>query len=175
MNNRISISKMLAAVALLALTVPMPAFSQMHDMPMNEHKGGHAHGQMMEMGDMDKMDKMMGMCIANAEKMGLSNEQITKMKPMHFEMQKKHARLKADLKIAEIELAEIMEVRDFDLEKANTATKKISEIKTAHHLEMLKAMKEMRSSLTDEQFKKMKTMMNMKMGDKKHVKKMMKK
>ncbi len=175
MNKRFSISKMLAAAALLALTVPIPAFSQMHDKPMNEHKGGHAHSQMMEMGAMDKMDKMMGMCIDHAEKMGLSSEQITKMKPMHYEMQKKHARFKADLKIAEIELAEIMEVRDFDLEKANIATQKISDIKTARHLEMLRAMKEMRAGLTDEQFNKMKAMMDMKMGDKKPVKKMMKK
>ena len=64
---------------------------------------------------------------------------------------------------------EIMEVKDFDLEKASAAVKKITEIKTAHHLEMLKAMKEMRTALTDEQFKKMKRMC-MKTGEKKPVK-----
>jgi len=85
------------------------------------------------------------------------------MKPMHSEMQKKQARFQADLKIAEIELMDILEVKDFDLEKASAAVKKIEDIKTAHHLEMLKAMKEMRTILTDEQFKKMKKMMPMKM------------
>jgi hypothetical protein len=40
---------------------------------------------------------------------------------------------------------------------------------------MLKAMKEMRTTLTDEQFKKMKKMMPMKAGEKKPVKKTMKK
>jgi hypothetical protein len=40
---------------------------------------------------------------------------------------------------------------------------------------MLKAMKEMRSILTDEQFKKMKKMMSMKTGEKKPAKRMMKK
>ena len=70
---------------------------------------------------------------------------------------------------------EIMEVKDFDLEKAGSAVKKIADIKTAHHLEMLKAMKEMRTILTDEQFKKMKKMMPMKRGEKKPAKKMMKK
>jgi Spy/CpxP family protein refolding chaperone len=107
--------------------------------------------------------------------MGLTDDQIMKMKPIHSEVQKKQARFKADLKIAEIELMEIMEVKDFDLEKAISAVKKIEEIKTAHHLEMLKAMKEMRTILTDEQFKKMKEMMPMKMGEKKPVKRMMKK
>jgi Spy/CpxP family protein refolding chaperone len=120
---------------------------------------------------------MMGMCMQHADMMGLTDDQISKMKPMHSEMQKKQARFKADLKIAEIELMDILEVKDFDLEKASAAVKNIGEIKTAHHLEMLKAMKEMRTNLTDEQFKKMKKMMMMpmKMDEKKPAKKMMKK
>jgi Spy/CpxP family protein refolding chaperone len=145
----------------------------MKDMPMKGH--GEGHGQRMEMGSLDKMGEMMGMCIEHADMMGLTDDQVMKMKPLHSEMQKRHARFEADLKIAKIELTEVMEVKDFDLEKANAAVKKIAEIKTAHHLEMLKAMKEMRTLLTDEQFKKMKKMMSMKMGEKKPAKKMMKK
>jgi Spy/CpxP family protein refolding chaperone len=151
---------MAAAVALLMLSMPVPAFSQMMDMSMKEHREGH--GQMMEMGNMGKM----GMCIEHAEMMGLTDDQIVQMKPVHREMQKKQARFKADLKIAEIELMEIVDVKDFDLEKASSAVKKIAEINTAHHLEMLKAMKEMRTILTDEQFKKMKKMMSMKTCEK---------
>jgi len=161
-----------AAVALLAFSAPVPAFSQMKDMPMMEH--GQGQGQMMEMGNMDKMDEMMGSCLEHADKMGLSDDQLAKMKPLHRGMQKKQARFKADLKIAEIELMEIMEVKDFDLEMANSAVKKIAGIKTAHHLDMLKGMKEMRTMLTDEQFKNMKKM-HMKMGEKKPAKQMMKK
>ncbi|HLE18511.1 MAG TPA: hypothetical protein VI728_09540 [Syntrophales bacterium] len=168
-----SISVMVAAVALLAFSLSVPAFSQMKDMSMREHREGH--GQMMEMGNMDKMGDMMDMCIEHADKMGLTDDQIMKTKPIHSEMQKKQARFNADRKIAEIELREIMEVKDFDLEKASSAVKKIGEIKTAHHLEMLKTMKEMRTILTDEQFKKMKKMMSMKTGEKKPAKKMMKK
>ena len=168
-----SISIPVAAVALLVFSVPVPAFSQMKDMSMKEHREGH--GQMMEMGNMDKMGDMMGMCIEHADKMGLTDDQIMKMKPVHSEMQKKQARFKADLKIAEIELMEIMEVKDFDLEKAGSAVKNIADIKTAHHLEMLNAMKEMRTILTDEQFKRMRKMMSMKTGEKKPAKRMMKK
>lgn len=173
MKTGISVSKTLAAVALMALTIPVPAFSQMKDMPMKEHHG--AHGQMMEMGSMDKMDDMMGMCITHADKMGLTKDQLQKMKPLHYDMQKKQARFKADQRIAEIELAEIMDVKDFDLEKAGLAVKKIAEIKTAHQLDMLQHMKEVRSILTDEQFKKMKTMMPMKSGGNRPAKRMMKK
>ena len=168
-----SISLTVAVVALLALSVSVPAFSQMKGMSMKKH--GEGHGQMIKIDNMDKMGDMMDMCIEHADMMGLTDEQIMKMKPVHNEMQKKQAQFKADLKIAEIELGEIMEVKDFDLEKASSAVRKISEIKTAHHLEMLKAMKEMRTILTDEQFKKMKKMMSMKTDEKKPAKKMMKK
>ena len=40
-----------AALALLTFSAPVPAFSQMKDMPMMEH--GQGHGQMMDMGHMD--------------------------------------------------------------------------------------------------------------------------
>jgi len=130
---------------------------------------------MMGMGNMDMMGEMMGMCLIQAEKMGLTDEQIMKMKPGHSEMQKKQARFKADLKIAEIELRDIMEVKDFDLEKASAAVRKIGEIQAVHHLEMLQAMKEMRAIITDEQFKKMKKMMPMATGAKKPAKMIKKK
>ena len=173
MRAKYSISMILAAVALMAFSFPVPAFSQMKDMSMKGH--GERHGQMMGMGTMDRMGDMMGMCMQHADMMGLTDDQLLKMKPMHSEMQKKQARFKADLKIAEIELMDILEVKDFDLEKASVAVKKIEDIRTAHHLEMLKAMKEIRTILTDEQFKKMKKMMPMKMDEKKPAKKMMKK
>lgn len=158
---------------LLTVVLAVPAFADMKGMPMKGHGAGY--GQRMEMGDMDKMGDMMDMCIAHADKMGLTDAQLAKMKPAHIEMQKKHARFEADLKIAKIEFMEIMDVKDFDLERATAAVKKIADIKTAHRLEMLKAMREMRSILTDEQFKKMKTMMPMQMGAKRPAKKMMRK
>jgi Spy/CpxP family protein refolding chaperone len=172
MKTRYSASALLAALALVVLSVPVPAFSETMDMSMKEHR--ESHGHMMDAGHMDKMGDMMGMCSEHAEMMGLSDAQISKMKPAEREMQKKQARYKADIKIAEIELMEIMEVKDFDLEKANAAAKKVGDIKTAHHLEMIKAMKDMRAMITDEQFNKMKKLMPMKHGNKKPAK-MMKK
>lgn len=147
-----AITLMVAAVFLLAFSVPGPASADM-----------------MEMGMMEKMGDM-GMCIEHAESIGLTDDQIMKMKTRHSDMQKKQARFKADKKIAEIELMDIMDVKDFDLEKASSAVKKIAEIKTAQQLEMLKSMKEMRTMLTAEQFKEMKKMMSMKMSEKKPAK-----
>ncbi len=164
-----------AAVAALFITGnPVPAFSQMRDMPMPGYGEGHGqtmdmpmqghgaeHGHMqIMMRDKDKVSDVMDVCLRHAEAIGLNDEQIIRIKLLHREMQKKQARFKADLTIARIDLMEIMEVKDFDLGKASSAVKKIAEIKTAHHLEMLKAMKEIRTILTDEQFKKMNMMMS---------------
>ncbi len=155
------ISLMLVMVALLAFSMPAPAFSQMMDMHMMDQKAGH--GQMMEM---DKSGDMMGMCLENAEMIGLTDDQLMKMKTMHRTMQKKQAQFKADQKIAKIELMEVMDVKDFDLDKANSAVKKMADIKTAYELEKLKSKQEMHKMLTEEQFKKMKKMMmSMKMGE----------
>ena len=150
---------------LLTAVFAVPAFSQMKDMPMKEHQQGH--GQMMEMSNMDKMGDMMGMCIEHADHLGLNDDQIMKMKSLHREMEKSEIRFMADRKIAKIDLRAIMEGKDFDLEKAGSAVKKIAEVGTFHHLKMLKAMKEMRAILTDEQFMKMKKIISMKTCEKK--------
>jgi len=167
-----SVSMLLAAGALLTLSVPMSASAQMKEAPM-QHCA--AHGAMIDLGNVDQMGDMMGSCLEHSDKMGLSEDQVLKMKPLHRTMQKKQARFVADLKVAQIDLAEIMEVKDFDLDKAGVAVKKIADLKTAHHLEMLAAMKEMRSMLTEEQFKNMRKMMDMKTDKKKPGHRMMQK
>jgi Spy/CpxP family protein refolding chaperone len=141
---------------LLTIVFAAPVFAQM-DMERMGHRDGHE--QMMSPGHMDKMGDMMGVCIEHARDLGLSDDQLAKLTPIHRAMQKKQAQFKADLKIAEIDLMEIMEVKDFNLDLANAAVQKIAQIKTAHYAELLKSMKEVRSQLTDEQFKKMKKMM----------------
>jgi Spy/CpxP family protein refolding chaperone len=168
--------KKVLLMACLAVVFATPAFSQMKHMPMEEH------GHMMESCAMCNKDKpgeemgdMMHKCLEHADKLGLTEEQMDKIKPIHREMQKKQVRYMADLKIAKIEMMEIMEVKDFDLDKASAQVKKIADIETAQHLEMLKSMKEVHAVLTDEQFKKMKKMMHMKMEGEKPPKKMMKK
>lgn len=160
-------------------TLIVPVSAQMKDMPMkgnmHNHKPMRMKGEMMGM-SMDMMSENVGACLENAEKIGLTEEQKAKLTPIHRDMMKKQARFKADLKIAEIELMEIMDTKDFDLDKAIAATKKISEIRTNQHMEMLKSMKEVRSILTDEQYKKMKAlMMNKKMKPTKMKYKMKKK
>ena len=139
---------------LLTVVFALPALAQTGEMSMKEQR--EENGQMMGLCGKDDVVIMMGMCIEHTEFMGLTNDQLIKLKHIQIEMLKKQAQFKADLQIAEIELLEFMEVKDFDIAKANSTVKKIVEIKTAHYLEMLKTTKEMRAVLTEEQFKKMK-------------------
>jgi len=171
-------------MAVLVAFLAFPAYAQMKDMPTKCDMGhgpgrdsGRGSCQMCTMeGKEGMMGGMIGNCLHFAEKIGLTEEQIGKIKPLQRDMQKKQIRFQADLRIAKIELREIMEVKDFDLEKAAAQVKKIEDMKTAHHLEMLKYMKEFRAILTEEQFRKMQKMMpGMGDGHKPHQKMMKKK
>lgn len=134
--------------------VPGAGKEQRQTMMREEHEEhGHKHGEHERMKHLEKMGEPLCFFAEKGEKMGLSGEQMGKMKPVHLEMHKKQLRFKADLEIAQIELQAIMEPKDFDLEQAQVAVKKITGIQEAHHLEMLHAAKEMRSILTDEQFR----------------------
>lgn len=142
---------------LLMVVFAVPAFSQMRDdMSMSGQVGRCGCGHMMEKGHMGMMGCHM-MCM-NQNLLGLSDDQIQRIKPLHRDMEKRLIKSKADLKLAEIDLMEIMEVKDFDMDKAIAAVKRIENLRTAQHLEMLKAMKNMRAILTDEQFKNMRRM-----------------
>lgn len=153
---------------LLLVVIATPAFAQMKDEPMKPCQDCDMYrpqmGGMMGVGGVDRMDEMMGMCLKHADKIGLTPDQVKKITPIHREMEKKHVRYKADVKIAEMEKMEIMEVKDFDLEKAAAAVKKIADIRTAHQLDMLKSMKEARAILTEDQFRRMKQLMPIMMG-----------
>ena len=164
--------KRLLLATMLTVVCAAPAFAQMGDMEMKGAR--HGHGQHMEMGSMDQMSDMMGMCLKHADKLGLSDDQADRFAAIHRVMEKKHVRFSADEKLAEMDLMEIMEVKDFDLVKAGAAAQKVSDLKMAHHLEMLKAMREVRGLLTDDQFKKMKKMMPA-MAEAKESRKMVKK
>ena len=150
----------------------LPAAAQNMDMQMQMHEQMAVRGPMMESGSMDRMGEMMGRCLEHAEELGLTEDQVKKLTPLHREMKKMLIRFNADLKLAEMEHMEIMGVKDFDLDKAIAGDKRIAGLKTAHHAEMLKLMKQVRGILTEEQFKKMKEMTPMMMKGKKPEKDM---
>jgi len=73
--------KKIVLSVLLTVIFAAPAFSQMMDKSMKGH--GEGQRQMMEMGKMDKMGDMMNMCINHPDMIGLTDDQIMKIKPLH--------------------------------------------------------------------------------------------
>lgn len=122
----------------------------------NRDMGMGMMGMMGMMGE--HMEEMVGACLVNADKLKLSDDQIKKLQPIHREIQKKQIKFRSDIKLTELELVEVMDVKDFDLAKATELTKKITDLRFAHHSELLTLMKEVRTTLTEEQFQKMKKM-----------------
>jgi len=152
--------KMILAL-ILSTALAVPGFAEAQkplkgQMITNPHKGmgtgsGYGYGYGRGTGSMDRMENMVGMCLAHIDQMGLSSEQQAKIKPIRREMLRKQVQFKAERKLAEMDLAEIMSEKDFDLEKASTAVKRISDIKTRHHLEMLKYIKQVHSIVPEGQ------------------------
>jgi len=159
--------KKIFAALLMTVAFAVPAFAQMHDKESKGHKECACHEQHMEKRGMHRHGHMLGMLIMHADKFGLSDDQVTKLKGIQRATAKRMIQLEADKKIARIDLMEIMAVKDFDLEKANTVAQKISDIQKDKRLEKLKAIKEVRNVLTDEQFKKTEEMKRKMMGGKK--------
>lgn len=160
------------AVVLLSVFCAVPAFADMqHKDALKGTQKCECHEHDMQMCDMHGMHKrgdMLGMFLRHADKLGLSPDQVAKLKSIHTGMEKKRIQLDADLKIARIDLRQIMEVKDFDLDKADAQVQKISDIQKNKRLEMVKSIKEVRSVLTDDQFKKMHEMMHRMWEGKKH-------
>lgn len=146
------------SVLVLSIVFSVPAFADMNGMGQKRHGEGDCkcHEQKMEMSHLEMMGHMMKTCLEHADMLGLTDEQVAKIKAIHRNMERNKVRLSADAKLAEMDLKDTLEVKDFDLDKATAEVQKLSGIKTNEHLEMLKSMKEVRSILTDDQFKKMK-------------------
>lgn len=161
--------KKILSTLLLTVIFAVPAFADMHGKETKGHKECACHEQMQGKPGMHRRGDMVGMLIKHADKIGLTDDQVVKLKAIHSGIIKKKIRFGADSKLARIELMEIMEVKDFDLEKANAAALKITDLKKDQRLEMLKSIKDVRAILTDDQFKKIKEFRHRMWEKKKHV------
>lgn len=140
------------SILLISVVFASPAFAKTHDKDMADYKECQCREQKMEKYDMEKMNEMMNICLKHADKLGLTSEQVVKIKAIDRAMRKK-VRFGADQKIAKIELMEIMEVKGYDLEKANERVQKILNIQRSNHIEVLKSMVEVLTILSGNQYK----------------------
>ncbi len=101
-----------------------------------------------------------------ADELGLSNSQVKKLEAIWYNHKKVAISRKADLKIAQLELKNILSQQPTDFKKANAKIAEIGSLEKALRLDHLQSIEKARKVLTPEQFKKLselrKTYMGMK-------------
>lgn len=162
----------LLAVILIALLVSSPAFAQKCEMmKMGESSGEGIHKMCGKMDNLwiEKEVKrggmgsgmMMGCCkkeffLCCKEKLELTDEQVKSLKSIKMDFIKADIQKEADLKIAELELKELMAADKMDMAKVEKMIKDIHMMKAEKKIAHLKAFEKAKSILTPEQLKKQK-------------------
>ncbi|NTW36096.1 MAG: periplasmic heavy metal sensor [Syntrophobacteraceae bacterium] len=99
--------------------------------------------------------ELMAACHGDLDQLGLSPEVAKAIADKHFELKKKIIRGVADLRVQRLELGKLLEAKGFDLaaakQKVAEITAKEGELRSLH----LDFLAELRSSLTDEQWLKL--------------------
>lgn len=93
------------------------------------------------------------------KKLGLDKKQMTAVREIHLATMKDVIKKKADIKIAKIELMEILSKDPVDMTAAEAAVKKLEGLKTEMKMTLIKSMVEIKSNLNPEQKEKFSSMM----------------
>jgi len=93
------------------------------------------------------------------KKLGLDKKQMAAVREIHLNTMKDVIKKKADIKIAKIELMEILSKDPVDMTAAESAVKKIEGLKTEMKMTLIKSMVEIKSNLNAEQKEKFSSMM----------------
>ena len=123
-----------------------------------KEKGGAPHGGMY---------KHEGCCgcggphsfIGMFKKLGLDKKQMEAIREIHFKTMKAMIQKKADIKVAKLELMEVLSKDPVDMTAAETAVKKSEGLKAEMKIMHIKAMEEIKSNLDAKQKEEFSSMM----------------
>ena len=93
------------------------------------------------------------------KKLGLDKKQMEAVRGIHLRTMKETIKKKADIKVAKIELFEILSKDPVDMTAAETAVKKLEALKTEMKMMHIKSMEEVKSNLNPEQKKEFSELM----------------
>ncbi len=142
---------MTGSVLTLVLAFGTTAFAQMMGHP----------GMMEGMGKREGMRHMMGMPGYGGgpfdvemfrDYLQLSDDQVAKLRKIRSDYRKEMIKRRANMKVAELELWELIDRKDLDMGKAEKKVKEISAMKADLMMYRLKALQETKKFLTDDQF-----------------------
>lgn len=99
-----------------------------------------------------------GFLIHRAKTLGLSDEQVDKLKAFERDQQKLTIKKKADLQVARVELMELLDQDPVNFGKLEAKISQLSEMEKEIHLAHLTTIQKSRKVLTSEQLEKAKTL-----------------
>jgi len=116
---------------------------------------GQDMGDMMGSGDMGMMGKRMEhmFFLDRAEELGLSADQVSKLKAIHKECRRDNIRNAAEAKIARLDLAELLSGDNWTLKDAETMVRKVQKLEGDMQVRHLQAISDARKVLTADQLK----------------------
>lgn len=116
--------------------------------------GGGMHG-MMHGGQMSMMEQRMEhmFFLDRADELGLSADQISRLKAIHVECRKENIRTAAEAKIARLELSELLSGDSWTLKDAEPLVRKVQKLEGDIHVRHLQAVSDARKVLTAEQLR----------------------
>ena len=86
------------------------------------------------------------------EQLKLTDDQVAKLKKIRLDYQKEMIKRRANLRVAELELWELIDAKNLDMDKADKKVKEAEAIRAGIMLYRIKALQETRKFLTDEQY-----------------------
>lgn len=101
------------------------------------------------------------------KKLGLNDQQKEAIRAIRFRTMKEAVKTKADIKLAKMELREILSKEPVNISAAEAAVKKIEGLRADLKIMHIKAVQEIKSNLNDEQKKQFKAIMMHKMMERK--------
>ncbi len=112
--------------------------------------GGGMHGMMhgVQMGMMEHM-----FYLDRADEIGLSPEQVNRLKAIHVECRKDNIRNAAEMKIARLELSDLLSGDNWTLKDAESLVRKVQTLEGDIQVRHLQAVSDARKVLTAEQLK----------------------
>jgi len=114
---------------------------------------GQGMGDMMGSGDMGMMGKRMEhmFFLDRAEELGLSADQVGKLKTIHMECRRDNIRNAAEAKIARLELADLLYGDNWTLKDVETMVRKVQKLEGDIQVRHLQAISDARKVLTANQ------------------------
>jgi len=116
---------------------------------------GQGMGNMMGSGNMGMMEKRMEhmFFLDRAEELGLSAEQVSKLRTLHTESRRDNIRNAAEAKIAQLDLADLLSGENWSIKDAETLVRKVQKLEGDMQVRHLQAISDARKVLTADQLK----------------------